>query len=98
MVILSPNSRRLVNHRSNWIRPLDFYLHSGLTRLGCQGQRPSISTTNDQLKKVRTTTKRPSAADIFEGRFEGYGTDHVGGDQDFQPEQERLPQAVLVIR
>ena len=28
----------------------------------CQGQRPSISTTNDQLKKVRIRTNNPSMA------------------------------------
>ena len=37
---------------------------SWLAALACHGQLPSISTANDQLKMVRTSTSRPSTATL----------------------------------
>ena len=52
------------------------------------GATPSISVSSEKLRNVLITTISPSDEDIIDGRRDRHGANQVGGDQDFQPEQQ----------
>ena len=53
-----------------------------------QGATPSISVSSEKLRNVLITTISPSSEDIVEGGRDRDGVNQVGGDQDFQPEEQ----------
>jgi len=64
-----------------------------------QGQRPSISSTNVQLRKVRTRTSPARRPRLVKVSWIAMVFHYVGSDQDFEAKQQRStdPYFILIV-
>src|SRR6516162_10888664 len=61
------------------------------------GQRPSISSTSVQLRKVRTSTSPGKEAEARKSKVDRYGLYNVRSNQHFEAEQQRSADSVLIV-
>jgi hypothetical protein len=62
----------------------------------CHGQRPSISNTSVQLRKMRISTSPSQQNEAYGCQLMRYGFHDIGGHQHFEAKQERAADADLV--